>query len=478
MITTTRSLVRQFRALVRRLGIHHDQSPLSYPLAFVAGQDGLRIQAHSYRAALEYFQAGDHSPEEILLPLSALDDLEDRKSEEVTLEPQADGRVTAQWRGANIPQLLQYAAQSRPKGVSFPARPDKTAANEAGLLRALADANEVTERDPGRYAVDHIQLRGKNGSISASNGRQLLIQMGYSFPWEGDLLVPGSQVFASRDLACDGPVVVGQSGQWFSLAAGPWTLWLLLNEEGRFPTVDDLVRPADTASNRCRFAPADADFLLLALAELPTDEAMGHSLTIDLNGQVVIRGKAATDAQPMELVLGSSELSGEPRSYNTNREYLARALKLGLREFHFFGTTPIQAQDDRRAFIWMPLDPADAIPPSPNAIRIESRPASAAAATPPKKERRKKHVTKPQTTDDDKKPAAEAANGKPRRVRGGPQTVSCLSPIEQAKALRESLRDALGKNNELIRTLKRQQRQSKAVAQTLASLKELQSLSA
>ena len=47
-------------------------------------------------------------------------------------------------------------------------------------------------------------------------------------------------------------------------------------------------------------------------------------------------------------------------------------------------------------------------------------------------------------------------------------------PIEQAVAVRDSLRESVAKANELIRTLKRQRQQNRLVATTLASLKQLQ----
>ena len=50
------------------------------------------------------------------------------------------------------------------------------------------------------------------------------------------------------------------------------------------------------------------------------------------------------------------------------------------------------------------------------------------------------------------------------------------SPVEQAEALRDSLKEALGKTRELIRALKRQKKQTRAVESTLASLRQLQNV--
>jgi hypothetical protein len=67
-------------------------------------------------------------------------------------------------------------------------------------------------------------------------------------------------------------------------------------------------------------------------------------------------------------------------------------------------------------------------------------------------------------------------NGNGRRTTV-PTTVNeaeTSSPIEQAEALRDSLKDALDKTRDLIRTLKRKKKTSRIVESTLASLRQLQ----
>lgn len=478
MITLCRSLVRQVRAALRRAGVHKDHATLSPPVAIIADRDGLRIRAYSPAAVLEYHQPGALSPESVLVPKQFFDDCEGRKNEEVVLENQKNGAVTAQCRGGKTPQLLQYDAQSLNDKTLFPARPQSMASNEPAILAALACAAEVTNRDPVRYDTDCIELAGKPGTVAATDGAQLLIESGFCFPWESAQLVPASTFFAFAELPRDQQVEIGITGKWFALAVGGWTIWLPLREKGRFPKVADIVRPAAAALHRCRLSDADADFLTLSLPELPADEVLNYPVTIELNGRVAMRGKAEGQPQPTELVLSGSTAEGEPAQYSVNRKYLVRALKMGLREFCFFGAgTPAQARSDRRTYVWMPLDNESIVRGSAQAIRVESQPADGtAAATIPIS--RKKTVTKPTTSQADDKPAAEPAGAKRRRAGREPQTVSCVSPIEQAKALRASLRDTIAKTNELIRTLQRQQRKSKAVQTTLASLKQLQSLSA
>jgi hypothetical protein len=66
------------------------------------------------------------------------------------------------------------------------------------------------------------------------------------------------------------------------------------------------------------------------------------------------------------------------------------------------------------------------------------------------------------------------SNGQPIEETRWRTTEPETPALAQAEALRDSLRDLTLKANDLISSLKRQRRQEKLVASTLASLKELQ----
>src|SRR5208283_3446818 len=153
-------------------------------------------------------------------------------------------------------------------------------------LDALTEAGETTDSDAVRFAVNCLQLRGPQGSIGASDGRQILVQSGFTFPWEGDLLIPSSKVFGSPELAGDGPVSVGQSGDWVAFRVGAWTFWLAVNKDGRFPDLSRHILRPENAMARCVMSATDAAFLSQALPHLPSDDTLNHPITVDLNGNI------------------------------------------------------------------------------------------------------------------------------------------------------------------------------------------------
>ena len=59
--------------------------------------------------------------------------------------------------------------------------------------------------------------------------------------------------------------------------------------------------------------------------------------------------------------------------FQTNREYLARAIRLGFREIEVVDpNSPIVCRTGHRAYAWQPLDADSAIGPTDDATRIES----------------------------------------------------------------------------------------------------------
>jgi len=351
------------------------------------------------------------------------------------------------------------------------------------LLAALDFAAATTDPDAVRYALGCIRLSGKTGQLAASDGRQMYLHGGFSFPWEESLLVPRSTVFGYRELPQDQPVGIGRAGDWVAFAVGPWTIYLRINKDGRFPDIDRHIPCTDTAVARCQFSASDAHFLLKTLPKLPCDEDSNTwPVTVELNGAMIVRAKMSTQAEPTELLLSQASIQGGPARINTNRRYLARALKLGFRELSIFDPqSPVVCQDDRRLYLWAPLEPDSAIGPAENAVRIvvpEGTTAEAVANHEPKK--KVFTMTEPIENQNPEPQTAEAkTNGqarKPSRKKAAKNATVTL--VEQTEELRNALRDALTKTTALIQAIKENQRRGRALRNTLASLKQLQAVDA
>src|SRR5205814_5856991 len=131
-----------------------------------------------------------------------------------------------------------YRVAEAMKLKDFPCEPDKLVSQPLHFLKALDDAAGTAAGEATRYALLHLELRGEKGQLVGTDGKQLLIQGGFSFPWKGDLLVPSLALFGCRELPQDVTVLVGHTESHVTLRVGPWTFHLTINKDGRFPCVE------------------------------------------------------------------------------------------------------------------------------------------------------------------------------------------------------------------------------------------------
>ena len=470
MVTITRSLARQLRATFRRTGA--GRSGVRTWITFLAAVDGLRIRLKTQDVALEYFQAGEFQPDQLSIPFEFLADCEGRKDEPVTLQVQTNGRALVNWSDRGVPQMVQYDADPTAEEIAFPALPERLQTTEPEFWLALADAAQTCDRTRIRYALDCLHLRGASGQIATTNGRHILVQSGFIFPWPDDVLIPACGVLGCSELATEHGFTLGKTDDWVTLVAGPWSVFVKIEKNATFPKLDDLFRPGDQARSRLHLEPTDARFLTDALPRLPGGQDTNCPITLDLNGRVVIRAADEERTSLAELTLVNSSSSGDPIRINVNRNLLLRAAKLGFTQFWLFGPeAPVQCDDGRRKYLWAVLDAKSALAPGDNPVCITSPPIAGppAATTAPAKPQTSimpkstNHKSKP-PNNEESPPSATPAEG-----------AKLESPIEQALALRCALRETLDQTNHLISALKRQNRQSKLVQTTLAALEELRS---
>ena len=141
----------------------------------------------------------------------------------------------------------------------------------------------------------------------------------------------------------------------------------------RFPDVDRILPGPRDAATRLSLEPDDARFLLESLARMPGAGEPNSPATLDLNGRVAVRARAADREGVTELVLARSAYTGPPIRLQTNREILARAIRLGFAEVEVIDAdTPLVCRDDHRVLAWQPLSKDSAIEPADDATCIES----------------------------------------------------------------------------------------------------------
>lgn len=487
MIAISRSLARQLRAVLRRCA-GRNAGTFKRWLVFQTDSTGLRVQLADTEVSAEFRQAGSYAAETVTLPLDALASFEGRGQDLVQLDADERGQPRARWDEGGVPQIKVYEPPDRNPPLAFPERPTTWTAQPADLWSALAEAAETASDDSVRFALTHLLLRGRTGQIVATDARQLLIQGGFTFPWQEDLLIPASKLFGQRSLVSEGPIDMGHSATHVSLCTGAWTFHFTIDKVGRYPQFEQIVPAAASLRSHARLDADDAAFLRKTLPHLPGDEAW-EGVTVDLNGKVCIRARNSAQPRVTEVALVRSTADGEPLRFCVHRKFLARALELGFTQIDANkADAPFVCADERKTFIVMPFDAHAVLPPSDDVFRIESAtpatpsasPSTAPLAPPPNGE--KAAIGAPQSEPTPTPTANGSANGHRvvNRLRNSTAAkkngTHAEALIDEVNALKGVLRDAFGRANQILATIRRQKKESRLLKSTLQSLRQLQKI--
>lgn len=361
-IEIPRVLARDFRAVAGRSARAAPRGP--WPGVTVrAGPDGLTLSCVGGGVTLTYRDPAPRPEAELAFPADRLAAFAGAAADPVALSVADDGSVEARWADAAGPQTVRVpgvAADDRPPA---PAWPEEWMLADRMLPAALAEAARTVAREPGRYALHRVQLRGRRGEVVGSDGKQLLAWRRFDFPFADDLLVPAVPAFGLRTLAAAGDVRIGRAGGTVAVEVGPWRVALAV-DAGRYPDVDSVV-PKGPVRTAWEVDPADAAVLLERLAGLPGAAEESAPVTIDLGPAVAVRAADADGTGVAEVGQPRSRTVGAAARLVVDRRLLARALRLGLTSLGYYGPgRPVVARDDRRRYVFLSLDAAAAVPPA------------------------------------------------------------------------------------------------------------------
>lgn len=372
MLNVSLSDLRRFRAACRRAGIRKSHRASSPVITLLGGGGVRRLQVLTRDLGIEYSAPLSCPDVALRLPLDALDKCAGQGDESASFNVEVDDRVEIRWTDRGVPRRSDC---SQPPAVeeSFPTSPTTFVTNDAQLWKALGDAVTCTDEESKRYALGCLRLCGPTGRIEATDGRQALVQIGYRFDWEENLLVPATKLLGSPDIKPNDAIEIGRTEDWVALRSGPWLIQLRIQKDARFPNIEQVVPNPELACSRLELSPGDAEFLKATLPHLPCHDEAHRPITFDLNGRVLVRSRELACAYPVEVDLRSSNLEGDPIVLSTDRRYVDRALGFGFRKVLSFGpSAPALAADERRHYLWAVLDKASAIPRHEQAQKLES----------------------------------------------------------------------------------------------------------
>ena len=251
----------------------------------------------------------------------------------------------------------------------------------------------------------------------------------------------------------------------------------------KYPDVESIIPVPQPDSTRLSINEEDAAFLQTALPRLPGQDSENSPITLDLNGQAIIRAKSDEQRLPTELTLARSQVTGNAIRLSTNRGFLAHALALGFRDFTFVNADkPVLCEQEHRKYLWQALGKEGAIAPSKDAIQVSSSEGSNGQSHAQSNGEVHKEAASSSPTMLTEPPASPAPTRKVSRrsqvtpTNGSAKAGNGTDLIAEAESLKQVLRDAYAQTQKLIVAIRHQNKQSRAVKATLASLRQLKQL--
>jgi hypothetical protein len=482
VIEITRLLARSLRAVFRRASRVGSRS---LPVVFSAGPAGLTIHSELGEVIVAYRQAGEFAPENITLPTDVLADIEGKEASPVVLERTAAGQCLVRWQDKEVPRVQEFTTLGE---TTWPELPAQFSSPGDGFLTALDEAMQTANPEATRLGLNRVQLRAA-GSMVGTDGKQLLLQHGFHFPWSEDRLVARTTVFGRCELQRQENIAIGQTDSHVVVRAGPWDVFLTIDKEARYPKAEDAIpRLAASAGTHWQLSAEDAAFLLRSLPGLPGDEEDYSPVTIDLGQFIVVRARAVGQERGTVLQLAGATMTGSPLRFCLARQYLLRALRLGLTQFSMKNAdSAVLAHSERLQFLCMPLSKDQALAASEHDLCVSS---TSHGTDHEQTRKRRKTIMPPPRKNGHDSPvpaAAVSASAAPAAPVTEPSSLALASRsngertessagdlIGEVQALQGVLRDALTRTAHLLHGLKKQRKQSRLMRTTLASLRQLQ----
>ncbi len=439
MIAIPRGRTRTFRALLRKCVSGRPRSPAP-AVVFECKAGTLTVWAQTADAALVYSAVTRCDDRALIVPTAVLDAVAGGADDAVEFAVGANLRGEARFADRGVPRVHAFDAilpggQHRPPDPPadwHPAPPD--------LLRALHECGRTTAREPGRYALSRVQVRGEAGQVIGTDGRVALVWSGFGLPFAEDVLIPALPVFGTPEVRREKPVRVGRAAAHLVVAAGPWMVFLSLDPNGRYPDVAGVAprNPPSVAGIDRR----DAADLAARLPAMPGAAAEQQPVTLDLDGGVAVRARDEAAEAVDSIRLERSPAAGPPARVVLDRRVLARALALGCHTVRVAPDKPVAFEGENKTLIAVALDPALAVGATPTDTATPGRTFTV------------KHET----------------NGH------GPLDPPAADPpdlLTAAEELRAAIADALTKAGKLVTAVKATRRHQKVLSQVWTNLRAL-----
>ena len=421
--------------------------------------------------AIRFTLPGPAEPGVIAFRAAVLAEFEGRTMAPVLCHQVATGQGVARWEHSGVPREQALDTVNPDSVPPLPELPSEFVPMPEGFLDALSEAALTTDKAAVRYALQCVQLSGKDGAIIATDGKQLLIQTGFPLPWRDTVLVPRLRLDGLPGVRIDAPVTLGRTATHVVLQFADWTFFLRTDDKARYPQVAEVLPRQSAGTARWHLAAEDISRLVEILPNLPGHDIDQTPVTVDLGKVVTVRGRGTSSGPAVEATMANSTTTGTPLRFATDRHYLLRALQLGFTELTVVRPdAPVVCRDATRTYGWMVLDKSAVVLPDPQMIRLQvaesNIPEPVEVNIPEQESPESRSIVMPS-------PSNNGHSSEDRSPVSSERTGGIEELLSEAESLRQSLSEAAARAARLVGALKHHRRQARAVHAAVSSLQQL-----
>lgn len=178
MIVIPRRVCRAIPALARKCVSGRPRGPAP-PVEFESKAGVLTAAVRTADAALAYGAPAAGGDAALVVPADVLAAAAGAGEDPVELVPLGPGRGEARWRDRGADRAVPFDVLTPHAGLRPPAPPADWHPVGPDFLAALHECGRTTAREPGRYALDRVQVRGAVGEVIGTDGRTALVWGGF-----------------------------------------------------------------------------------------------------------------------------------------------------------------------------------------------------------------------------------------------------------------------------------------------------------
>ncbi len=415
-------------------------------------------------ASYRFEQGGEGNAESMLVPFAPLHSIIKgcAGKESIGLEKSTGDRIAIRYQIGGQDAEQQVPSLPVEEWPTPPKINGERVLLNGALRSALLEALKCASTDETRYVLRGacIDVSEKQSHyIVGTDGRHLYSSNSFHVPIESSVIIPGHRFLAWKELAQDGDWALRvelDKGQpvFVEINTYRWT-FVCKAIEGTFPNWRQVLPDLSGFKTRIKIPASALDDFIEVVTKLPYD-GINHPIALKLGpqGEVILFGRSAGTDKFTEAGFSAAEAKGDPVTICLNRNYLTKALRIGLTEIQIADSlSPIRCSDQSgRQMIIMPIR-MDGV--TSNAPTQPSSPAPIQARS--------------NTTQENEMQSAHRSNGEAVTPTRGNKRTSLETAVEQIDAVRNSIKAAAASLHDVITSLKQAQREQRGTEKEIQS---------